>query len=83
MLAFCRKTSMSSIGLSASIELKDQTQRAAFAQDVETMFKNLAAKYGNTISTESQGIQGKTFNIMLACYPHTESDNQLKGEYDD
>ena len=69
-----------SIGISASIELKDQAQRAAFAKDVQNMFKNIAAKYGKTGSAVSAGIQSESYNLLLACYPKPEPDNQPEGE---
>lgn len=62
-------TEIPSLGLSAQIELRDANERAAFAQDVQTMFQTLAEKYGkqagDSPATETEAL----YKLMLACYP--------------
>lgn len=53
-----------SLGLSAHIYLPDGERRAAFLNDVQHIFQELARKYG---TDESE--VGKTFRLILACYP--------------
>jgi DNA-binding transcriptional ArsR family regulator len=53
-----------SLGLSAQIELKDASQRAAFMKDVQRTFETLARKYGATGRS-----RGPAFRLALACYP--------------
>ena len=72
---------VNSLGLSATIELKDSAQRAAFAQDVQNMVKQLAAKYGRVDDDPNSSPENNTFNLMLACYPQPEPDTQPKGEH--
>jgi DNA-binding transcriptional ArsR family regulator len=61
-----------SLGLSAQITLRDQQERSAFLIEVQSLFQNLARKYGNRGDEDS----GEGFHLALACYPRVaESDD--------
>jgi DNA-binding transcriptional ArsR family regulator len=53
-----------SLGLSAHIELRDPSARAAFLSEVQEIFKRLARKYG-----QGAGARSPSFKISLVCYP--------------
>jgi hypothetical protein len=53
-----------SLGLSAHIELRDPSARAAFLSEVRETFKGLARKYG-----QGAGARSPSFKISLVCYP--------------
>lgn len=60
-----------SLSLSASIHLPDASRRAAFLQEIQTVFQDLARKYGLPADdidiTDEQG-----FRLVLVCYPKQE-----------
>jgi DNA-binding transcriptional ArsR family regulator len=57
-----------SLGLSAHIYLPDGERRAAFLEDVQQVFTDLATKYGIP-PDEADDLVGKSFRLILACYP--------------
>jgi DNA-binding transcriptional ArsR family regulator len=57
-----------SLGLSAHIYLPDGERRAAFLEDVQQVFTDLATKYGIP-PDEANDLVGKSFRLILACYP--------------
>lgn len=61
-----------SLGLSAHIYLPDGERRAAFLDDVQNIFQELARKYGIP-ADDTNDLTGKSFRLILACYPK-ESD---------
>ncbi|MBV7335722.1 helix-turn-helix domain-containing protein [Chloroflexi bacterium TSY] len=68
-----------SLGLSAHIYLPDGSRRADFLADVQTFFTELAQKYGLPDNQESDELGGKSFRIVLACYPkEAESPSQIR-----
>jgi hypothetical protein len=58
-----------SLGLSAHIYLPDAERRAAFLQDVQTVFQDLARKYGIPADETRDDLTGKGFRLILTCYP--------------
>jgi len=62
-----------SLGLSAHIYLPDGERRAAFLEDVQQVFQDLARKYGIPPDEAGAELAGKGFRLILACYPR-ESD---------
>ena len=60
-----------SLSLSAHIHLPDASRRAAFLAELQTVFQELARKYGlpddNPMLTDAQG-----FRLVLMCYPKRE-----------
>jgi len=60
------------LGLSTQIELAEDDQRAAFMQDVQSMFQALAVKYGRTEDTSASEDEGQIYRLKLACYPPPE-----------
>ncbi len=63
-----------SLSLSAAIYLPDARRRADFLQEVQTVFQDLAHKYGLPaddieLATDEQG-----FRLVLVCYPHQEDE---------
>lgn len=62
-----------SLGLSAQIELRNENERAAFANDVQTMFQELAQKYGRQSENSEQATATPLYQLMLACYPKPSS----------
>lgn len=65
--------SIPSLSLSAQITLPDATRRAAFLAELQTVFKQLATKYG-TPSDEVAITDEQGFRLVLMCYPSTEDD---------
>jgi hypothetical protein len=61
-----------SLGLSAHIYLPDGQRRAEFLEDVQTTFQHLARKYGIPADDAGDDLTGKTFRLILACYPKAE-----------
>ena len=63
--------SIPSLSLSAQITLPDASRRAAFLAELQTVFKQLATKYGtpsdDVAITDEQG-----FRLVLMFYPNTE-----------
>lgn len=62
--------SVPSLGLSAHIYLPDGSRRAAFLNDVQTVFQELARKYGLPADEAADEQLGKAFRLILACYPN-------------
>jgi DNA-binding transcriptional ArsR family regulator len=60
---------VASLSLSAQIHLADSAQRAAFLQELQTTFQNLAMKYG----IAEQADASMNFRLVLMCYPKQES----------
>jgi hypothetical protein len=60
---------VASLGLSAHIYLPDGERRAAFLKDVQTVFQDLARKYGIPADETGDELIGKLFRVVLACYP--------------
>jgi DNA-binding transcriptional ArsR family regulator len=58
-----------SLGLSAHIYLPDGERRAAFLEDVQQIFQDLARKYGIPPDDVHADLIGKGFRLILACYP--------------
>ncbi len=58
-----------SLGLSGQIYLPDGDRRAAFLDDVQAVFKDLATKYGIPPDEVDHDLKGKAFRLILACYP--------------
>jgi hypothetical protein len=58
-----------SLGLSAHIYLPDSERRAAFLNDVQSVFQELARKYGIPGDESDKELVGKAFRLILACYP--------------
>ena len=58
-----------SLGLSAHIYLPDGSRRAAFLEDVQTVFQALARKYGIPADEMGEELAGKAFRLILASYP--------------
>lgn len=58
-----------SLGLSAQITLRDGNERAAFMQEVQSLFQALARKYGRQSPDPAVEADDHTFQLMLACYP--------------
>ena len=61
-----------SLSMSAAIYLPDPRRRADFLAEVQTVFQDLARKYGLPaddieLATDEQG-----FRLVLVCYPHQE-----------
>ncbi len=61
--------SVPSLGLSAQIYLPDGERRAAFLNDVQALFQQLARKYGLPADDDADEKIGELFRLMLACYP--------------
>lgn len=59
-----------SLGLSAQIYLPDGARRAEFLHDVQTLFQDLARKYGIPPDEADDELIGKLFRLVLACYPN-------------
>ena len=62
-------TDVPSLGLSAHIYLPDGNRRAAFLDDVQTIFQGLARKYGIPADETGEDLMGKAFRLILAAYP--------------
>ena len=58
-----------SLGLSAQIYLPDGRKRVEFLRKVQTMFQDLARKYGSPTDDESDPTDAQIFRLVLACYP--------------
>ncbi len=58
-----------SLGLSAYIYLSEGEQRAEFLEDVQSVFQNLARKYGIPPDHLQGDTTGNNFRLILACYP--------------
>jgi DNA-binding transcriptional ArsR family regulator len=58
-----------SLGLSAQIVLPDGNKRADFLQEVQTIFQDLAHKYGSRGDDEAAPTGEQMFRLVLACYP--------------
>jgi hypothetical protein len=58
-----------SLGLSADIYLPDGARRVDFLNDVQTVFQDLARKYGIPPDEVDDDVVGKAFRLILACYP--------------
>jgi DNA-binding transcriptional ArsR family regulator len=58
-----------SLGLSANVYLPNGERRAAFLEDVQVMFQELARKYGTPADSSMDSTQGHNFRLILACYP--------------
>jgi DNA-binding transcriptional ArsR family regulator len=58
-----------SLGLSAQIVLPDGNKRAAFLQEVQTIFQDLAGKYGSRGDDGTAAASEQMFRLVLACYP--------------
>ncbi|HXV97961.1 MAG TPA: helix-turn-helix domain-containing protein, partial [Anaerolineae bacterium] len=58
-----------SLGLSAQIVLPDGNKRADFLQEVQTIFQDLARKYGSRGEDEAAAANEQMFRLVLACYP--------------
>lgn len=65
-----------SLGLSAQIYLPDSSRRADFLQDVQTLFQDLARKYGLPPDELGGDLVGKMFRLIMACYPAVEMDDK-------
>lgn len=61
-------THVPSLGLSAQIYLPDGDRRAAFLNDVQTAFQDLARQYGLPAG-ETGETSSALFRVVLACYP--------------
>ncbi len=62
---------IASLSLSAHIYLPDATRKAAFLQDVQTVFQQLARKYG--LPADDVDISDNAgFRLILVCYPKEE-----------
>jgi len=59
---------VASLSLSAQIHLADAAQRAAFLQELQTTFQNLALKYGVAEDADAS----MNFRLVLMCYPKQE-----------
>lgn len=67
-LAESEEQEIPSLGISARIELKDETERTAFLEEIQRAFEKIARKY--SARNKSQTAEpGKQFKLMLACYP--------------
>lgn len=61
---------IASLSLSAYIQLPDVNRRIEFLQEVQTVFQQLAIKYGD----QTENTAGDHFRLVLVCYPKdTES----------
>ncbi|HUS15509.1 MAG TPA: helix-turn-helix domain-containing protein [Chloroflexia bacterium] len=62
---------MPSLGLSLHVELDQESRRAEFMADVESMARILARKYGATAGADDSDAQPprSLFRLVLACYP--------------
>jgi DNA-binding transcriptional ArsR family regulator len=58
-----------SLSLSAQIHLPDGERRAEFLQEVQTLFQNLAEKYGTPTDHPPPKTEDQSFRLRLACYP--------------
>jgi DNA-binding transcriptional ArsR family regulator len=58
-----------SLSLSGQIYLPDGERRTAFLEEVGQLFAELARKYGLPPDEADADLVGKTFNLVLACYP--------------
>lgn len=58
-----------SLSLSAQIHLANSAQRAAFLQELQTTFQNLAMNYGAAEDADAS----MNFRLVLMCYPKLES----------
>jgi DNA-binding transcriptional ArsR family regulator len=70
-----------SLGLAAEVQLADSARRAAFLQEVQHTFEALARKYGARGPDETPHNKGKSFRLVLACYPKPVS--RRKGRSDE
>ncbi|MCC6894535.1 MAG: helix-turn-helix transcriptional regulator [Anaerolineae bacterium] len=61
--------SIPSLGLSAQIYLPDGDRRADFLRDVQTLFQDLATRYGLPPDEVGSDLVSKMFRLILACYP--------------
>jgi DNA-binding transcriptional ArsR family regulator len=57
-----------SLGLSAQIVLPDGNKRADFLKEVQTIFQDLARKYGSQDDDKAAASE-QMFRLVLACYP--------------
>lgn len=64
-----------SLGMSADIYLPDGERRADFLEDVQTLFQDLARRYGLPPDEVGGELVGKMFRLILACYPADVSDD--------
>lgn len=62
-----------SLSLSAHIHLPDAGRRAAFLNELQTLFQDLATKYGLP-EDELAVTDGQGFRLVLMCYPKEEED---------
>lgn len=68
-LAQQEREEVPSLGLAAQITLRDGNERAAFMQEVQSLFQALARKYGRQSPDPVVEADDHTFQLMLACYP--------------
>lgn len=61
-----------SLGLGAEIELGDPETRAEFLAEVQTLFKELAKKYGASKGRSAKK-KSESYKLKLACYPKSEA----------
>jgi hypothetical protein len=62
------KQEVPSLALSAHIQLPTGRRRAEFLQEVQTLFQDLASKYG-TPTDDTSPDEEADFRVVLACYP--------------
>lgn len=70
---------VSSLSLSAHIHLPDGNRRAEFLQEVQTIFQELARKYG--LPQDDVGIVDEQgFRLVLVCYPKIDQPHRKNKE---
>jgi len=61
-----------SLGVDAHIQLREDSDRAQFLEEVQTFFTDLAERYGSRDGADSE--DGGRFRLMLACYQEPDND---------
>lgn len=74
------KTNVPSLGISGQVNLRDETDRSNFLQELQEMVQELAEKYGAKDPDQTDAEKGMNFRFIMACYPHSIEDRKEKND---
>lgn len=74
------KTNVPSLGISGQVNLRDETDRSNFLQELQEMVQELAEKYGAEDPDQTDAGKGMNFRFIMACYPHSIEDRKEKND---
>lgn len=74
------KTNVPSLGISGQVNLRDETDRSNFLQELQEMVQELAEKYGAEDPDQTDAEKGMNFRFIMACYPHSIEDRKEKND---